>query len=392
MPEISVHQLTQTFGDRRVLDEVTFTVPDGQFVTLLGPSGCGKTTTLMAVAGFHTPTSGRIRHGERVLFDHTVRRNTPAEQRELGVVFQSYALWPHMTVHQNVAFPLKLRGTGKAETVRRVGEVLELVELAERAGSYPHELSGGQQQRVALARALAHSPSALLLDEPFSNLDAKLRERARDWLTGLQRDLGITTVFVTHDQTEALAMSDLIMVMEQGRIVRSGTPEDVYRRPGNRFTAEFLGRCNFLTGTARRAGEDTWALEVPGLPAGVPFRGTTALASGTVTLAIRPEALTLSEPGPGPEPDPGPRLGSSGPTWLADADVIQCVFLGDHYLYTLRIGPHELQALSTRRIPTATVRITLDSGAASPVGDHDGGETTDGPAPRASVPALDNVL
>ncbi|MEY9962687.1 iron(III) transport system ATP-binding protein [Streptacidiphilus sp. MAP12-16] len=367
MPEISVHRLTQTFGTTRVLDQVSFTVPDMQFVTLLGPSGCGKTTTLMSIAGFHTPRAGTISHGDRLLFDADARRNVPAERRELGVVFQSYALWPHLTVAENVAFPLKIRRNPRAEITRRVGEVLELVELGHRAQAHPHELSGGQQQRVALARALAHGPSALLLDEPFSNLDAKLRERAREWLGDLQRDLGITTVFVTHDQTEALAMSDQILVMNHGRIVRAGSPQDVYRRPGSRFVAEFLGRCNFLTGTARRIGDGTYLLEAPGLPGGVPFHADTAPPPGAVTVAVRPEALTISEPPPGG--------GGSG----RHAQVTHTTFLGDHFLYTLQMGPHVLQALSTRHVGVGTVQVDLDADAATVV--------TDDPAPSRPAPA-----
>nr|WP_168504385.1 ABC transporter ATP-binding protein [Streptomyces sp. S1D4-11]QIY93121.1 ABC transporter ATP-binding protein [Streptomyces sp. S1D4-11] len=353
MPEISVRELTQTFGTTRVLDEVGFTVPNGAFVTLLGPSGCGKTTTLMSIAGFHTPDAGTIAHGDRRLFDAAARRNVPAEQRELGVVFQSYALWPHLSVAENVAFPLKVRRTDRAEVKRRVGEVLDLVELGHRADAHPYELSGGQQQRVALARALAHGPSALLLDEPFSNLDAKLRERAREWLGDLQRDLGITTVFVTHDQTEALAMSDQILVMNHGRIVRAGTPEDVYHRPGSRFVAEFLGRCNFLTGKARSTGTGTWLLETPGLSGGIPFDSETQPGPGPVTVALRPEALTVT----------APVTGAPAPGW--PADVTHSTFLGDHYLHTLRIGPQTLTALTTHPLPTATVRVALAADAAS---------------------------
>ncbi|MEU4932592.1 ABC transporter ATP-binding protein [Streptomyces yokosukanensis] len=378
MPEITVRRLTQTFGATKVLDQVDFTVPDSRFVTLLGPSGCGKTTTLMSIAGFHTPDAGTIAHGDRVLFD-AAGRSLPAEQRDLGVVFQSYALWPHLTVAENVAFPLRIRKAGRLEMKQRVTDVLELVELVPRADAYPHELSGGQQQRVALARALAHGPSALLLDEPFSNLDAKLRDRAREWLGELQRDLGITTVFVTHDQTEALAMSDHILVMNGGRIVRAGTPEDVYQRPGNRFVAEFLGRCNFITGTARNLDRSTWLLQAPHLPGGLPFHTPTPPPPGPLTLALRPEALLLDTPAA-----PG------APTW--QAEITHATFLGDHYLYTVRVGPHELQALHRRRLPEATVQITLAPDSATLVTDDPAPFPTEGPVPSTSQPTFDNVL
>ncbi|HEV3173791.1 MAG TPA: ABC transporter ATP-binding protein [Actinocrinis sp.] len=359
MPEISAHELTKSFGPTRVLNRISFTVPDKQLVTLLGPSGCGKTTTLMAIAGFNTPDGGTISHGERVLFDSGQRRNVPAEQRDLGVVFQSYALWPHLTVGENVAFPLRIRRAGRAEVKRRVGEVLDLVELGHRADAHPHELSGGQQQRVALARALAHGPTALLLDEPFSNLDAKLRDRAREWLGQLQRELGMTTVFVTHDQTEALAMSDQILVMNGGRIVRAGSPEEVYRRPGSRFAAQFLGRCNFLTGTARQIADGEYLLEADDLPGPVRFRAPAALQPGFATIAVRPESLLLSEPG----------ADVSGACW--PAQVIHTTFLGDHYLHTLRVGAQVLEAVSTRPLATGTVQISIDETAASLVTDDE---------------------
>ena len=365
MPEISAHELTKSFGPTRVLDRISFTIPDKQLVTLLGPSGCGKTTTLMAIAGFNTPDGGTITHGERVLYDRTQRRNVPAEQRDLGVVFQSYALWPHLTVAENVAFPLKIRRTSRAEIKRRVGEVLDLVELGHRANAHPHELSGGQQQRVALARALAHGPTALLLDEPFSNLDAKLRDRAREWLGRLQRELGMTTVFVTHDQTEALAMSDQILVMNCGRIVRAGSPEEVYRRPGSRFAAQFLGRCNFLTGATRQVADGEFVLEARDLPGAVRFHAQTAPPPGSATVAVRPESLLLSEP----NPDANPDADTSATGW--PAQVIHTTFLGDHYLHTLRAGAQVLEAVSTRPLATATVQISIDETAASLVTDDE---------------------
>jgi iron(III) transport system ATP-binding protein len=363
MPELSVRHLTQTLGSTRILDDVDFTVADGTFTTLLGPSGCGKTTSLMAIAGFHTPDGGTIHHGDRVLFDAAAGHDLPAERRALGVVFQSYALFPHMTVGQNVAYPLRLRRAGKQEIQHRVRTVLELVELADRADAHPHQLSGGQQQRVALARALSHAPTALLLDEPFSNLDAKLRERARDWLTDLQRDLGITTVFVTHDQTEALAMSDQILVMHQGRIVRAGTPSDVYHHPGTRFVAEFLGRCNFLTGTARKAAGGGWQLDVPGLPGTVPFRVDAPPGDETVTLAVRPEALVIAEP------EAGNGAESAGEPARRPAKITHETFLGDRYLYSLAVGQVALTALTPHRLGEGDVHVTVTEDAASVIVD-----------------------
>src|ERR1700716_1295651 len=240
MPEVHVRHLTKSFGGTRVLDDVSFAVGDGELVTMLGPSGCGKTTTLMSIAGLETPDRGTITCGDVHFFDADAKIQLIAESRNVGVVFQTYAVWPHMTVAGNVAFPLEVRRRPRSEISRRVTEVLDLVEMGPYATRYPYQLSGGQQQRVALARALAHSPNVLLLDEPFSNLDAKLRERARGWLKDLQHSLGLTTVFVTHDQDEALSMSDRILVMIEGRILQNGTPQEIYHRPAHRFVAGFV--------------------------------------------------------------------------------------------------------------------------------------------------------
>jgi iron(III) transport system ATP-binding protein len=350
MPDITVQHLTKTYGATRALDDVTFTVADKQFVTLLGPSGCGKTTTLMSIAGFIDPDAGRISHGERVLLDTGARRNLAAERRELGIVFQSYALWPHMSVADNVAFPLKIRRAGRQAIKTRVADMLDLVELGHRAAAYPHELSGGQQQRVALARALAHGPTALLLDEPFSNLDAKLRERARDWLKELQRTLGITTVFVTHDQTEALALSDQIIVMNDGAIVAGGSPESVYRKPGSRFVAEFLGRCNFIAGDIQRHGDSSSVLQTPDLPGGIELRADTPPPAGRATVAVRPEDVHLAD-------------NDTAAGW--PAHITHATFLGENYLYTLTVGTQTLISLSPRRFTSPTVRLSIPDSAAS---------------------------
>ena len=299
-------------------------------------------------------------HGERVLLDTGTRHNLPSERRELGIVFQSYALWPHMSVADNVAFPLKIRRAGRTAIKMRVAEMLDLVELGHRAAAYPHELSGGQQQRVALARALAHGPTALLLDEPFSNLDAKLRERARDWLKDLQRTLGITTVFVTHDQTEALALSDQIIVMNQGAIIASGTPESVYHKPGSRFVAEFLGRCNFITGDIHPLGAGTYVLRTPDLPGGITMRAQTAPPAGPVTVAIRPEDVQLAD---------------DNDTTGWQAHIAQATFLGESYLYTLTIGAQTLTVLSPRRFTSPTVRLSIPDGAASIIDGSSGSDS-----------------
>src|SRR6266511_3809948 len=241
MPEIHVERLVKQFGGQRALDEVDFRVDDGELFTLLGPSGCGKSTTLMCVAGLQRPEGGRIVVGGETFFDPGRRVNVPAERRNLGIVFQSYAVWPHMTVAENLAFPLKLRKLRRQERRARIEEVLALVEMTTYADRYPHQLSGGQQQRVALARALVYSPNVLLLDEPLSNLDAKLREHMRLELRGIQRRLGITTIFVTHDQTEAMTLSDRVAVMNAGQFEQVATPRDVYERPATPFVRDFLG-------------------------------------------------------------------------------------------------------------------------------------------------------
>jgi iron(III) transport system ATP-binding protein len=318
-----------------------------QYIPIMPPLSVDP--SLMSIAGFTDPDTGRISHGERVLLDTDARRNLAAERRDLGIVFQSYALWSHMSVADNVAFPLGTRRAGRQAIKSRVAEMLDLVELGHRAGAYPHELSGGQQQRVALARALAHGPTALLLDEPFSNLDAKLRERAQDWLKDLQRTLGITTVFVTHDQTEALALSDQIIVMNDGAIVASGTPETVYRKPGSRFVAEFLGRCNFVTGDVERLGAGTYRLRTPDLPGGITFRADAEPPAGPVTVAIWPEAIRLADD-------------TDAAGW--PAGIVHATFLGESYLYTLAIGAQILIGLSPRRFTSPTVRLSIPESAA----------------------------
>jgi iron(III) transport system ATP-binding protein len=350
MPEIHVESLVKQFGEQRALDDVSFTATDGELLTLLGPSGCGKSTTLMSIAGFQQPEAGRIAVGADTFFDAAQRVNVPAERRNLGIVFQSYAVWPHMTVFQNLAFPLKVRKLRKREIGERVRRVLELVEMAPYADRYPHQLSGGQQQRVALGRALTYSPSVLLLDEPFSNLDAKLRERARAWVKELQRELGLTTIFVTHDQDEALSMSDRVVVMNFGEIQQVGTPEEIYRRPASRFVAEFVGRVNLIEGRVSGGSDGAVVVDVAdSYQLTVPASGV----SGEVTIAVRPEAVTLGADTNGTN------------TW--DARVQTVAFLGDHYEYELAAGPLALTVQSPRRVEGEQLRVHIPPDACSVV-------------------------
>lgn len=256
MTDLSIKSLRKTYGDVVALDSIDLDVQCGEFLTLLGPSGCGKSTTLAAIAGLDIPTGGSVTFRDTVLYDGPANVFLPPERRNFGVVFQSYALWPHLSVERNVSMPLELRRVPSAERKKRVAETLDLVGLSGYAKRYPGELSGGQQQRVALARAIVFKPPLLLLDEPLSNLDAQLRLQARSWLKNIQRELGLTAIYVTHDQEEALAMSDRIVVMRGGRIVQIGTPTQVYEQPRHAFAARFVGSANLLAGTARPANGD----------------------------------------------------------------------------------------------------------------------------------------
>jgi spermidine/putrescine ABC transporter ATP-binding subunit len=242
---IAVHDLTKRFGPLEVVSRASFAIGEGELFTLLGPSGCGKTTLLRLIAGFYAPDEGEVR------FDDVRVNDVPPHERGIGMVFQNYALWPHMTVSQNIAYGLKLRKVGHAEIGERVKGALDKVRLAGLGDRYPGQLSGGQQQRVALARALVLNPKILLLDEPLSNLDAKIRIQVRAEIRKLQKELGITTVYVTHDQEEALTLSDRIAVVNLGKLFQVGSPRDLYERPANRFVADFIGINNMVDGTVR---------------------------------------------------------------------------------------------------------------------------------------------
>ena len=255
MAFLTLDRLTKRFGTHAAVDGLSLGVEKGEFVSLLGPSGCGKTTTLQLIAGFVEPTSGGITlEGRDLLAVKPARRG-------LGIVFQSYALFPHMTVAENVAFGLEMQGVAAAERVRRVGETLELVGLGAFTGRFPRQMSGGQQQRVALARALVIKPQILLLDEPLSNLDAKLREEMQIELRQIQRSLGTTTILVTHDQAEAMALSDRLVVMNHGRAEQIGAPHEAYERPATPFVASFLGKTNLVNGATVRPEKIAFAAE-----------------------------------------------------------------------------------------------------------------------------------
>jgi iron(III) transport system ATP-binding protein len=302
MAGIALEHVSKAFGAVAAVADLSLTVEDREFVTLLGPSGCGKTTLLRLIAGFVAPDTGVIRVGTAIL--STPDTVVPPERRGMGMVFQSYAVWPHKTVHDNVAFGLAVRRVPPAERRARVARVLELVNLAGLERRYPAELSGGQQQRVALARSLVVEPGILLLDEPLSNLDAKLRERMRWELKALQRRTGITFVYVTHDQSEAMALSDRIAVLHRGALLQYGTPREVYARPSSRTVADFMGLVNLLPGRVLHPGE-------PGLVAlagdrPVPLSTPPGATAGqAVQVAVRPESLRLCAPGAaaGGEPD-----------------------------------------------------------------------------------------
>jgi putative spermidine/putrescine transport system ATP-binding protein len=291
--DLDVVDIVKRYGAVTALDRVSFTMAGGEFLTLLGPSGSGKTTTLMAIAGFVQLDSGEIRTGGRNV------AGEPPERRGFGVVFQGYALFPHMTVAENVAFPLEVRGLGRAERDAEVKAALDRVQLLPYADRKPRALSGGQQQRVALARALVYKPKVLLLDEPLSALDRKLRAELQWELRSLHRDLGVSFLYVTHDQEEALTMSDRIAIFERGRIVQHGTPEELFEAPVSHFVADFFGRSNFFPGVAGPAEGEAIRVRWEGGETAV--RRTTAIAAGAaVHVAVRPHRVRLASPGATP--------------------------------------------------------------------------------------------
>ncbi len=332
-------------GDKPALDGVSLAIEDGAFFTLLGPSGCGKTTLLRCIAGLEIPDGGEIRLGDRILFSSARGINVPPNRRDLGMVFQSYAIWPHMDVSENVAYPLTVRGRraaySRADIDRRVAELLDVIQIAHLAKRKATLLSGGQQQRLAVARALVMEPPVLLLDEPLSNLDTRLREDLRVELTGIQERLGVTSIYVTHDQGEALAMSSSLAVMRDGAIEQRGTPEELYDYPSTRFVASFLGAANLIEARVRsvdaseadlfRFGAETvWGARFDAVGR-VPFN-----PGDRVSAALRPEGVQVI---PRVETD-------TDDAWSGVIDSVQ--FLGDAVVYFIRLRDLLLRARSDR--------------------------------------------
>jgi ABC-type Fe3+/spermidine/putrescine transport system ATPase subunit len=332
---LRIQNLYKTFDRVVAVNRINLQIAEGEFFTLLGSSGCGKTTTLRMVGGLEKPDGGEIHIGDRCLVSSEKNLFIKPEKRDMGMVFQSYALWPHMTVFENVVYPLKLRGIKGREAEKKVSEVLELVGLAGLEDRPSPALSGGQQQRVALARALVFSPKVLLLDEPLSNLDAQLREEMRRELKSLQRRVKVTVIFVTHDQIEALSLSDRIAIMKLGELEQVGTPEDVYYHPGTPFVRDFLGKTFLLTGKVTAVSDYVVHVEVAGVGNSalklernsVVSSADRLLAVGqTAMVAIRPEKIVLSDSACGNQDN------------VVEGALQSSQFLGDRYEYTVTLG------------------------------------------------------
>jgi iron(III) transport system ATP-binding protein len=320
MSKLSLIGLGKSYGAMRAVADVSLTLREGEFVSLLGPSGCGKTTTLRMIAGFLKPTEGRIEVDGRII--SSPRNVVAPERRGMSMIFQSYAIWPNMTVGENVGFGLKLRKLGWAEVSRRVDRILEVVQLRPLRDRYPAELSGGQQQRVALARAIVIEPSVLLLDEPLSNLDANLREEMRGEIRRLHDAFRITTVYVTHDQAEAMVTSDRIVVMNQGRIEQVDDPVSLYTRPKTRFVAGFIGRTNFLDGRIEAGRVVFPGFSVRAAPGVV----TSAGPSGQVSYSVRPQAITMH----------ASRSPVADSDWWVQGRIMERSYLGEHWDYAVQ--------------------------------------------------------
>jgi spermidine/putrescine transport system ATP-binding protein len=362
MPLLEIRNVTRRFGTLAAVEDASFAVEAGEFFTLLGPSGCGKTTLLRMIAGFDRPDAGTIRLDGRDLGD------TPPEARPIHTVFQSYALFPHMTVAENVAFALRMAGRPRSEIGTRVAEALERVRLADKADAMPAELSGGQKQRVALARSLVDRPRLLLLDEPLGALDAKLRGEMQFELMRLQREVGITFVFVTHSQPEALALSHRIAVMDRGRIAQIDTPAGIYDTPRNRFVADFIGHCNLLDCTVTATAGGSARLAAPGVGTVIAPARSDIPAGTRACLALRPEHLRITRIG---GDDSGPADNR------VDGRIHDVLYVGETTTFVIALADgRTLRALVANAAPTrsrdlatgdaVTVRWSADAGRLLP--------------------------
>ncbi len=367
---VQIRGLEKYFGEDKdrvhVLKGVTLEVPEGSLYTFLGPSGCGKTTTLRCVAGLERPDGGEINISEKTVYSSAQRAYVPPNHRPIGMVFQSYAIWPHMTVFENVAYPLTIQRLPKASIKKKVEEVLKVVGLHGLENRPAPKLSGGQQQRVAFARALVNEPKVLLLDEPLSNLDAKLREQMRSEIKALQRRVNITTIYVTHDQSEALAISDQIAVMHGGKLIEIGSPHQLYSRPTRRFTATFLGLTNLIEGRVLELGENSNPGRLETNKGILSFVPATRLEKGqAVVISIRPEHIQVHKEKP-------QGLGN-----LVEGTVKEAVFMGDafHCLIVvqdqlLRVHTHPFNPMT----PGEKIYLHLDPQSCNglPAGDTEG--------------------
>lgn len=345
MGSVKISNITKKFGDVTALHDINLDIKEGEFFALLGPSGCGKTTTMRCIAGFESPTSGKIYIGDNEV------ENIPANKRNCGMVFQSYALFPHMNVFDNVAYSLNIKELNSSNPVKQLGiyarllnkrlgktpkaiqekvmKILQYVELDKYANRLTSELSGGQQQRVALARALVMEPAVLLMDEPLSNLDQKLRHSMRNTIRSIQQDLGITTIFVTHDQEEAMSMADRIAVMDKGEIVQIGTPTDLYSNPSTPFIADFVGTSNILKGEV--VGDENGLLIVSG--DGFKLKSSNSTAKKDVDIIIRPEHVMV---------EPVDSIVDSSTTNVIEGTVLMSTYLGSIVRYDIQVGEYQL--------------------------------------------------
>jgi len=338
-PYLEVRNLVKWFGNDRAVDDISFNLPKGKFLTLLGPSGCGKTTTLMSIAGLHGIDSGKIAVGDIVYTDKEAGIFLPPEKRDIGMVFQSYAIWPHMTVAQNVAYPLEIRKVERAEIEARVADVLRLVGLADMTDKLATQLSGGQQQRAALARAIVSKPRLLLFDEPLSNLDLKLREQMRVELKRIQHEVGITSIYVTHDQSEALVMSDEIIVMSKGRIQQKGGPYEIYARPINAYVSNFIGVANLLKGRVidvTAPGRGKVEITEGGMHVQLPCQlGKGVGQDGEAVVSVRPENVHAER--------------TNGSGQHLQGEVIDAIFLGNYVDCRVLWGEYEWKVIAHPR-------------------------------------------